>query len=109
MIHSQPAHVGLALLEVQSLNMMLLPLVNVDCPGVDRRERAREVDFADYSRSFGFINDDEIIGRYSAQADGVGRIRLIGPVPEFTAAVKKSGLDQMLIERRQIHVAETFA
>ena len=93
MIHPHAAHVGLALLEVQAFDMILLAFVNVDGLGVDRGKRAREINLADHLGHFGFIDDDEIVGCYGTQADGVGRIRLIGPVPEFTAAVKKTGFE----------------
>ena len=71
----------LASLEVEALHLIELPFDDVDGLFVERGRPAREVGLADDALAIGRIDDDEVVRRDRSQADGVGRIRLVGPVP----------------------------
>ena len=47
-VHIDALHVRFALLEIQRLDVELLPLVQINGLGMNRRERAREIHFADH-------------------------------------------------------------
>ena len=75
------AHVGLAPLEVELLHLVEPALHDVDGLLVQDLQRAVEVGLADHARRVGLVDDDEVVRRDRAQADGVGRVRLVRPVP----------------------------
>ena len=98
-IHIDAFHVSFPLLEIQTLYVILLTLMNVNCLRMQRRQRRRKIHFADdfgpafllgsripcdISRN---INDHEIIGSDCAQADRIRGIRLLHPVPVPSAAM----------------------
>ena len=68
--------------------MKLLPLVQINRLGMNGRERAREIHFADHFGPAGGVHDHEIVGGHRAQADGVGGIGLLRPVPVLPGAMQ---------------------
>ncbi len=72
--------VGLALLEVEMLDVVLLAAVKVDGFFVEEDESAGEIDFANDGGRAGDVDDHEIVAGHGAQADGIGRIGFLHPV-----------------------------
>ena len=107
-VHVHALHVGLALVEVQPLDVVLLSLVEINCFGMDGGERAGEIYLTDYLRLVRDVDDDEVVGSDRAQADGIGRIGFLRPVPMVSGAVEESSLGEPLAELPQAHVAEFF-
>jgi len=68
--------VGLALLEVELLDEVLLALDDVDGLGMQGRQGRGEVDLGDDPGLAGDVDDDEVVRADAAQADGVGRVGL---------------------------------
>ena len=66
--------------------------MQVDRLRVHGRERAGEIHLANYFRlALGRVHDDEVVGSHPAQADRVGGIRLVGPMPRRAAAMQEPG------------------
>src|SRR5580700_9004091 len=65
-------YISLALFEVEMLDVILLPAVNVDGFLVKKNERAGKIYFADDIRRASDIDDDEIVAGDRAKADGIG-------------------------------------
>ncbi len=73
--------VGLALVVVEALDVELARLVEVDGFFVERGERGGEGDLGDHFGFAGNIHHHEIIAGHGAQAGGIGRVGVAGPVP----------------------------
>src|SRR5229473_7972785 len=71
--------VGLAFLEVEMLDVELLPAVKVDGFFVDEHQRAGEIDFANDIWRAGDVEDHELVAGYGAEADGIGGISFVRP------------------------------
>ncbi len=76
--------VGLALLEVEMLDVVLLAAVDVDGFFVEEDKSTGEIDFADDGGCAGDVNDHEIVAGHGTQADGVGGISFLRPVIIFS-------------------------
>ncbi len=100
--------VGLAILEVEALHLIQPALDQVDRLLVQGRGRAREVDLADHLRRVGRVDHDEIVGRHRTQADRVGGIRLVGPVPLAFRLVHEALIRQQAQDARQAVRTERF-
>ena len=100
------------MIELEAFHMVLLSLVNVDCLLMHRSQCGSEVDFADDFRLSGIaardVDDDEVVRRHRAQADGVGGIALLHPVPVVAAPMKEPCVGKSLAKIGQIHAAELF-
>ena len=79
-VHVHSLHVGLALFEVEVLDIVLLAGVQVDGFLVHENERTREVNFANDIRFTGDVDDHEIVAGDRTQADGIRRIGFVRPV-----------------------------
>ncbi len=104
------AHVCLAADEVELFDLENLSFDHVDGLGMQRRERAGEIGFADHLRTAGVIGDHEVVRRNRPQAHRVGRIRLAGPVPLsfgiFTAGpMHQAGFLQDAEDLLHVHLA----
>ena len=99
-VHVDALYVGFAVIEIEPLDVVLLSLVNVDRLGMNGGESGREIHFANDLRlsilSAGDIDNDEIVGRYRAQADRIRRIALLDPVPVISAPMQKPCFGQPL-------------
>ena len=64
-IHINRFYIGFAFVEIQMLDVVLLPLMDVDRLRMDGGERGGEIDFADHFRvASGFsrrVDDDEVV------------------------------------------------
>src|ERR1019366_6384226 len=104
--------VRLALAEIKSLNVVLLPLMNVDCLGMDGGESRRKIHFTNHLRlpvlSACRIDNDEIVGGHRTQADRVCRIALLYPVPVASAPLQETSFSKSFTELRQFHFAESL-
>ena len=74
--------------------MVLLALVEVNGFGMNRGEGRGEVNFADNLRLPVTVNarvdDDEVVRRDRAQADGIRRVSLLDPVPAPTGTMQEA-------------------
>src|SRR5579863_4058990 len=104
--------VGFALVKIQMLNVVLLPLMDVDRFRMHGCERRREIDFADHVRLTpvfaGRIDDDEVVGRDRTQADRVRRIGFVDPMPVSAALMQEPGFAQLLTQSRYINIAKSL-
>lgn len=115
-IHVDAFYVGFALIEIEALDVVLLALVQIDRFGMDCGESGGEIYFADH---FGFavfgavgaagdVRDYEIIGGDGAEADRIGWIGLLDPVPVFAAAMEETRFGEAFTEGWKVHGAEAF-
>src|SRR5437588_11847530 len=79
---------------------------------MDGSERRREIDFADHLRLAPIftsrIDDDEVVWRNRSQADSIGGIRFIDPVPVSTALMQKTGFTKLLAKLWEIDITESL-
>src|SRR6266567_7308755 len=102
-------HVGLAFLEVEMFDVVLLATMNVNGFFVEKNQSAGEIHFADDSGRASDIDDYEIVAAYGPQADGIGGIGLLRPVIIFSREMKKSSFGKPRAKIREIDVTEFFA
>src|SRR6266851_450243 len=101
--------VGLAFLEVEMLDVVLLAAVNVDGFFVEEHQRAGEIDFADDGGRAGDVDDHEIIAGHGTQADGIGGIGLLRPVVVFSGEMEKTSFGEPRTKIGQVDIAEFVA
>ena len=87
--------VRLAALEVELLHLVQPALHDVDGLLVEDLERGVEVGLPDHARRVGLVHDDEVVRRHRAQADRVGRVRLVRPVPVAGRILGRAGLAEV--------------
>src|SRR6266481_4463104 len=105
-IHVDAFDVGLALLEVEMFDVMLLAVVNVDGFLVEENERAGEIHFADDRGLASDVDDHEIIAGHGAQTDGVGRVGFLRPVIIFSRQMQITGFGEARAKIGEIDIAE---
>src|ERR1019366_7562350 len=109
-VHVHTLHVGFALAEIKPLDVVLLPLMNVDSLWMDGGKGGRKIYLSDHLRLSILlarsIDDDEIVGRHRTQADRVRRIALLHPVPVASAPLQVPCFSKSLAQFRQFHIAE---
>src|SRR6266851_8229776 len=73
-INIDTLHVGLAFLEVEMFDVVLLAAVNVNGFFVKENQGAGEIHFTDDGGRSGDVDDHEIVAGNRAKADGIGGI-----------------------------------
>src|SRR6266851_5969495 len=101
--------VGLAFLEIEMFDVVLLAAVKVDGFFVDEHKRAGEIDFADDVWRPGDVDDHEIVAGYGTQADGIGRIGFLRPVIVFSGEMQKTYFGEARAKIGEIDIAEFVA
>ena len=99
-------HVRLAAVEIEALHLEELSFDDVDGFLVERRGAAGEVRFADDPLAAGRVDDDEVVRAHRTKADGVGGIRLVGPVPLPVGMVDESLFRQDAEDLLHVDAAE---
>src|SRR5262245_65374119 len=69
-----------------------------------RRWSAREARFADDIGPVGRIDDDEVVRRNRSQADGIRRIRLVGPLPDALALTIRRSMNEAALLKHTEHL-----
>src|SRR6267143_3602805 len=105
-IHVDAFDVGLAFLEVEMFDVMLLAAVNVDGFFVEENQRAGEIHFADDRGLAGDVDDHEIIAGHGAQTDGVGRVGFLRPVIIFSRQMQITSFGEARANIEEIDIAE---
>ena len=100
---------GLAVLVVQLLDHVLLPFQDVDGLGVQRFQGVGKTDLGDHPLPVGAVDDHEVVGSDAVQADGVGRVALLGPEPLVVLVQQHLVLGQVGEDLLQVLAAEAVA
>src|SRR5690242_9980942 len=90
------------------LDMELLATVQINRLFVDKDQGTWKIDFTDDVRFAGDVNNRKIVAGHGAQADGVGRVGLVGPVIVFSGKMQKTGLSKTRAKIRQIYFPKLF-
>src|SRR6266436_5854415 len=98
--------VGLAFLEVEMFDVMLLAAVNVDGFFMEENQGAGEIHFADDRGLAGDVDDHEIIAGHGAQTDGVGRVGFLRPVIIFSRQMQITSFGEARANIEEIDIAE---
>ncbi len=101
--------ISFAFFEVEMLDVVLLPAVNVNGFFVKKNQRAREIHFADDVWRPRDIDDDEVVAHDGTEADRVGRIRFVRPVIVISGKMQVTGLNEAGAKIRNVYLAEGFA
>jgi hypothetical protein len=101
--------VGLALLEVELLDEVLLALDDINGLGVEGRQGGREVDLGDDLGLARDVDDDEVVGADAAEADGVGRVGLGRVEPLVLGVVEELVLLEEVEDLADLGPAEPLA
>src|SRR5579859_7018116 len=101
-------YIGLALFEIEMLDVVLLTAVNINGFLVQENQRAREINFTDYVGPAGDIDDDEIVAADGSQADGVGGVGFMRPVIKISGKMQIAGLRQPRTNIREVDRAKAF-
>ncbi len=103
--------VGLLLFPIESLDVVLLPFVDINRVSVDQHWRGEGIDLADHARPcpIAGVDDDDVGSRGGAQADLFGRIRFGRPVPGVAGVVQDALILQEIEHLKRIDVAERIA
>ncbi len=91
-------NVGLVVVPIEPVDVVLLPIMDVDSVGVDQHRRGEGVDLADDDRPVtgAVVDDDDVVPRSRPQADALGRVGLGHPVPDALMLVQQAHLGQEL-------------
>ena len=90
------AHKGLAVVEIEALDLKQAAFDDVNRLFVEHRRPAGVIGFADHPLTVGEVNDDEVVRADRPQADRIGGIRLVGPLPLVARELHKVLLAQNL-------------